>query len=143
MNIAQAAREASTKMDVASIPGRISFVRGRPRVTFLPEFGASSHLSRILLAIMETESGIRAVANIKLDPDVEAAMGRTGLKVVTYDRGGGELFEFAKGAGGSDVILDHGDFGIEPCTYVLGHNAVDVVKKVIEIMGEYNNGKRT
>jgi predicted fused transcriptional regulator/phosphomethylpyrimidine kinase len=92
---------------------------------------------------MEVDPETRAVINIKLDPEVEKAIGRTDLNAKTYDRKGGELFEFAKKAGGSDVILDHGDFGIEPCTYVLGHNGVEVVKKIINIMGEYKNGKRT
>jgi len=32
-----------------------------------------------------------------------------------------------------DILLHKGDFGIEPCAYILGKDAVDVVKKVIEI----------
>lgn len=141
MNIAQAARDAQTKMDVASIPGRISFVRGKPRAAFMPEFGASNHLSRLLLGCKEAGHKTRAVINIKLDDGVEKAIGRTSLEAVTFVRKKGDLFQFVSGLTGCDVILDHGDFGIEPCTYVLGGNAVDSLKKVINIMGEYNNGK--
>jgi len=35
-----------------------------------------------------------------------------------------------------DVLLHKGDFGIEPCAYVLGRDAVDVVNKVIKIKEE-------
>ncbi len=143
MNIAQALREAETRMDVASIPGRISFVRGKPVAPLLPEFGASRHLSELLLSL---EGDLyRAVINIKLDRGVEGAIGRTSLVPVTFNRKSNiDLFRFVKENGaGCDVILDHGDFGIEPCTYVLGKNAVDASRKVILIMGENNNGKRT
>jgi len=141
MNIAQAIGGAKTKMDVASIPGRISFVRGKPVAPLLPEFGASQHLSELLLALGNSKH--KAVINIKLDKDVEKALGRSSLKTVTFDRKGKkDLFRFAKeNAAECDVILDHGDFGIEPCTYVLGQSAVDASRKIILLMGEYNNGK--
>jgi predicted fused transcriptional regulator/phosphomethylpyrimidine kinase/predicted transcriptional regulator len=143
MNIAQAARGAANTMDVASIPGRIAFVRGRPRAPLLPEFGVSRHLAGLLLAVMGTDPGTRAVVNIKLDRDVEEAVVRTGLRSRTLDRAVQDLFDLAGALDGAAVILDPGDFGIEPCTYVLGSNAIDAVKKVIIIMGEYKNGKGT
>jgi len=33
-----------------------------------------------------------------------------------------------------DVLLHKGDFGIEPCAYVIGKNAIDVAKKVIKVV---------
>ena len=35
-----------------------------------------------------------------------------------------------------DILLHKGDFGIEPCAYVLGKDAVDVIYKVIKISEE-------
>ncbi len=32
-----------------------------------------------------------------------------------------------------DILLHKGDFGIEPCAYIVGENAVDVVNKLIKI----------
>jgi len=34
----------------------------------------------------------------------------------------------------ADVLFHDGDFGIEPCSYVIGKDAVDVAKKVIKIV---------
>jgi predicted fused transcriptional regulator/phosphomethylpyrimidine kinase len=35
-----------------------------------------------------------------------------------------------------DILLHRGDFGIEPCAYVIGKDAVDVVKKILKIRDE-------
>ena len=32
-----------------------------------------------------------------------------------------------------DILLHRGDFGIEPCAYILGKNAVEVVNKFLKI----------
>jgi len=40
-----------------------------------------------------------------------------------------------------DILLHEGDFGIEPCAYVLGKDAVDVSKKVLRIIDGINNEK--
>ena len=45
-------------------------------------------------------------------------------------------FKFEDGKKNVDILLHKGDFGIEPCSYVLGKNAVDVVNKVIKINEE-------
>ena len=33
-----------------------------------------------------------------------------------------------------DILLHKGDFGIEPCAYVLGKDAIDVSKKALRII---------
>ena len=40
-----------------------------------------------------------------------------------------------------DILLHEGDFGIEPCAYILGKDAVDVVNKIIKIKEEINEIK--
>jgi predicted fused transcriptional regulator/phosphomethylpyrimidine kinase len=35
-----------------------------------------------------------------------------------------------------DILLHKGDFGIEPCAYIIGNDAVDVVNKVIKLTEE-------
>jgi predicted fused transcriptional regulator/phosphomethylpyrimidine kinase len=142
MNIAQASRGSENRTDVASIPGRITFIRGKPRPPSPPEFGSSNHLSRLILGVMQQDKDTRSVMNIKFDKEVEQALKNTDLGVVEYNRKKGEIFEFVTETDVKDVIIDKGDFGIEPCTYVLGHNAVDVIKKVIKLAREVN-GKRT
>ena len=36
-----------------------------------------------------------------------------------------------------DLLLHRGDFGLEPCSYVVGTDAIDVAKKVMRLLEEY------
>jgi predicted fused transcriptional regulator/phosphomethylpyrimidine kinase len=45
-------------------------------------------------------------------------------------------FKFEDGKKNVDILLHKGDFGIEPCAYILGKDAIDVVNKVIKINEE-------
>jgi len=35
-----------------------------------------------------------------------------------------------------DILIHKGDFGIEPCAYLLGKDAVDVTNKLLNLVGE-------
>ena len=48
----------------------------------------------------------------------------------------GQLNKLKESKKNVDILMHKGDFGIEPCAYVLGKDAVDVVKKVIKIKEE-------
>ena len=138
MNLAQAAPDARSQMDVGAIPGRLTELRGRITATYEPEFGSSSHLSQVILAVMKGSKRSLAVMNIKMDPAVEDAARRLKLKVKLFDRKRvSDIIKFAESVGDADVIMDKGDFGIEPCAYVLGQDALDVVKKVASIARRY------
>jgi len=87
-------------------------------------FGSSKHLSKLLLKLRETL-------------DVYAIMNIAYVKNRTYkDFSIGYLtreYDLKKEYASVDILLHDGDFGIEPCSYVLGKNAIDVAKKVIKI----------
>jgi len=138
MNLAQATPDARSQMDVGAIPGRLTDLRGKIIATYEPEFGSSSHLSQVILAVMKGSKRTRAVMNIKMDPAVERAARSLKFKIKPFDRKtGSDIIKFAEGVGDADIIMDKGDFGIEPCAYVLGRDALDVIRKVKDIARRY------
>jgi hydroxymethylpyrimidine/phosphomethylpyrimidine kinase len=142
--------------DVAAIPGRIVKFKGNVKASGAPEFGASSHLARILLKVTDYDPEVRSIMNIKYAPEVVEASERLGLTVSFFDRGeeprelkeveGGTLpwgIEQAIRRAGKvpDIIYDKGDVGKEPMVRVFGKDAVDVSRKVIEIANELGKKK--
>jgi hydroxymethylpyrimidine/phosphomethylpyrimidine kinase len=139
--------------DVAGIPGRIVKFRNGVKASAAPEFGASYHLARILLKVMDYDPEIRSVMNIKYTPGVVEACERLGLIVSFFDRNdephelkvveGGTLpwgIDYAINKIGKvpDIIYDKGDIGKEPMIRVFGKDALDVSKKVVKIAKDFN-----
>ncbi len=121
MNIAMITEKGTSVHDVASFPGRLSLIHGIIRSIEDPEFGASHHLSQILLDARKKNESIRAVANIKYQKGIEQHLRKQRLSLSSV-------------VGQSDCFIDHGGFGIEPQVYVLGSDAVDVVKKIVRLL---------
>jgi len=134
--------------DVAGVAGRIVRLKGRVKAVGRPEFGASSHVARIVLTAMKHDQRYRACMNIKYSPKVVEACEKLGFKVSFFDRKvepeeakkveGGSLpwgvnEAILKAGGVPDIIYDFGDVGKEPMVRVLGENAVDVAEKVVKI----------
>ena len=85
-NIVMAKENAQTVEDVAGIPGRITTVRGIPKAVSQPDFGASSHMARLVLSVMKHDPGKRSAMNIKYHPDLVEICHKLGLRVSSYDR---------------------------------------------------------
>jgi len=120
MNVAMALEKCTTPMDVAAVPGRLIPVHGTVTAVSHPEFGASHHLASILIS-----SGKKAVVNIRYSEAIREAIRRSNLTISSSPE---------KPA---DVLVDRGGFGIEPCAYVFGHDAVDAalrVQKIAELL---------
>jgi hypothetical protein len=90
-------------------------------------FGRSKHLSSLLLYLREIID-VNAIMNIAYIEDV--LKNNFSYSYLTKD------FKLQDNKNNVDVLLHKGDFGIEPCAYVLGRDAVDVVNKVIKIKEE-------
>jgi len=141
-NIAMALREAKGPNDVVAIPGRITVVRGRPYATFAPEFGASKHLSKILLEVMKFFKDIRGIMCIKFNKRIEEIMKELNFSIVYVIREEPSDEKLLRAIRGKlvilkkppDAIVDRGCIGIEPITYILGKSASDVVEKVTRII---------
>jgi len=139
---------ANSTRDVAGIPGRLVKLEDRVLAVKGPEFGASSHVARIVLKVMEYGEEWRAAMNIKYSNEVIEACKSLGLTVSSFDRrkepeevkaveggslpwGVGEAIE--KAGRIPDVIYDLGGVGKEPMVRILGRDAVEVARKVVMI----------
>jgi thiamine-phosphate diphosphorylase len=85
-NIVMARYNAQTVEDVAGIPGRITAVKGIPKTVSRPDFGASSHMARLVLSVMKHDPEKRSALNIKYSPDLVDICLKLGLRVSSYDR---------------------------------------------------------
>lgn len=148
-NLVMALSYARSPSEVAGVPGRIVKVLGGVKAVMEPAYGASSHVARTVLTAMRFDPRIRAGMNIKMSDHVLEVCVKLGLKVSGWDRRleppevkaveglstswGAE--QAIKAAGGvvPDVIYHRGDWGKEPMITVLGRDAVEVVKKVLNI----------
>jgi len=122
VNIAMCVAGAESKEDIAAVPSGLIFVEGFLKSYINPEFRASSHLASVLLKIRKIDNSIKSIMNVQFNENLKKAIKR--LKV-------GKLNKETKEC---DIIIDEGGFGIEPCAYVLGKDAVDVVNKLLGIL---------
>ena len=137
----------STK-DIAGIPGRIVRIEGRVKASSPPMFGASSHMARVVLKVMEYDTNMRAAANIRYTEPLIKIAKELGYVAVFYDRRkepkelkeieGATLPWVVESAIKSlgrvpDLVYDRGDIGKEAMIRVLGTDAVDVAGKILKI----------
>jgi len=127
INIAMAKENAETPDDVAAFLNGLIVVDDKIVGYNGIRFGKSKHLSSLLISLKKTLN-VNAIMNLAYISDIE----KTSLKFdfLTKD------FKLKNKQGEIDVLLHKGDFGIEPCSYILGHDAVDVVNKVLKIKEE-------
>ncbi len=134
--------------DIAAVPGRIVRVGDRVKATSPPEFGASKHLARALMKVMEYDPNIRSAANIRFDESILEAVKRLGYKTSFYDRSL-EPPEIKSVEGATipwgveeaikkvgyvpDVIYHRGDYGKEAMITLFGENPKAVVNKLLSI----------
>jgi thiamine-phosphate diphosphorylase len=145
-NLVMARENASEIGDVAGIPGRITTIKGRVRVFMEPDWGASSHMARLVLAVMAHDPEKRSAMNIRYHPCLIEICEKLGLQVSFYNREeepedlrameGGTIpwgvEQAIKRIGGvPDVIYHTGDWGKEPSIVLIGGDAVDVAKTVV------------
>ena len=69
-NIEYAIPQAKDKDDVAAVQGRIVRLAGAPHPVGPVEFGASDHVTRIVLTAMKFDPGVRTAANIRFTPEI-------------------------------------------------------------------------
>lgn len=92
-------------------------------------FGKSKHLSSILLK-HKLSLDFNAIMNIAYVKELE----KTKLSVGFLTKN----FELKDSKKNYDILIHKGDFGIEPCAYILGKDAIDVTDKLLKIVGESN-----
>ena len=147
-NLAEAIEEAKGTEDVAGFPGRIVRFKREVIAPGCPEFGASSHVARIVLTAMRFNPEYRACMNIKYKAEWIKKLQDAGFSVSHFSRQ--EEPQHIKEREGStldwgtevaikragrvpDIIYDEGDVGKEPMIRVLGKDSLDVVEKIEKI----------
>ena len=135
--------------DVAAFPGRLVRVHKDLRSVSQPEFGASSHVARIILTTTQKDPQKRAVMNIRYDEAFLNSCRKLGLSIASFDRHD-EPFESQNREGSSlewgsakviqeqkfvpDIIYDQGGEGKEPMIRVIGNNPEKVTDIVLAIL---------
>jgi predicted fused transcriptional regulator/phosphomethylpyrimidine kinase/predicted transcriptional regulator len=158
VNIAMARNNPLTTRDVAAIPGRINKIHGRAKALVLPEFGASNHMSRVLLLANSKDSRLRSVINVKYDVRVDAILRELGIPMrYTFSGKGARTMGSGNAGAYHDAVLlrlsqvkipeepnvstlaliDRGSEGVEPMTYLAGAKATDLGHVALKIAKEY------
>ncbi len=153
-NLAEAVIYPLNIKDVAAFPGRIVKVKKEVEALRDPEFGASSHVARIVLSANRFDKNIRSAMNVKYQKEwIEKLKSERTFCIGSFSRK--EEPQYIKEKEGStldwgvtlvcenlgrvpDIIYDEGDIGKEPVIRVLGKDAIDVVtkiKKMVENIG--------
>lgn len=125
-NVGYALPDAADRTDVAAVPGRIYAMGGRVKVPANPEFGASEHVTTVVLAAMTADPEMRGACNLATDDTLLETARERGIETLEfaadYENRGERLRErFADGL--ARVVYHRGAFEIEPITYVLGESA--------------------
>ncbi len=145
MNIGYALKGARGTEDVAAFPGRIGYDHDKVLFKGEPQFGASSHVARLILRFMRYFPHMRSAANVRCEQMfIDKARSR-GLHVVFFDRRK-EPEETREREGKSldflmeevlrdtenppDVIYDAGDIGKEPIIRLFARNPLELLGKM-------------
>ncbi len=145
MNMGYALTDAKGTEDVAAFPARIG-KRGHS-IYFRedPEFGASSHVARLILTYMRHYPYMRACVNIRYDEAILSKAKERNMYVVFFNRR--KEPSKVRGAEGKsldylvditlrrvtappDIIYDKGDIGKEPIIRLFARNPLELIKKM-------------
>ena len=144
MNFGYALPFATDASEVCALRGRLIRVGDSVGSTGCPDFGASEHVSRIILAAAEFNPLIRSAINLKYKEETLHSCEAADLVVASFDRSeepeGVSSMEWGTRQAitdtGSvpDVIYDEGTKGKEPMIRLLGRNPADVLSKLKKII---------
>jgi hydroxymethylpyrimidine kinase/phosphomethylpyrimidine kinase len=140
-NIGMAIAGAESENDVAAVNGRI--VRTKEGISAgCVDFGVSSHVARLILAMMERDKERRSAMNVKYSSVIVEACKKLGMQIASFERAKEPAavktmdwgVREASGEFVSDVIFDLGAMGKEPMVRIFGNTAVEVAGKVKRIV---------
>jgi hydroxymethylpyrimidine kinase/phosphomethylpyrimidine kinase len=147
-NLGLALPQAVTRQEVAAWEGRIVRVGENIRSVGGPRFGVSRHVATTILTAMRFDSRYRSAMNIRYGEDILQACQAANLRIARFSRRDEPIeaqshedltlawgvAEAIQGMGTvPDIIYDLGEVGKEAMVRVLGHDAVEVARKVLMI----------
>jgi len=136
MNIVYSIENPNSVMDVAAFPGRLTFFNNEIIAYKNPEFGASKHMSNILISSNKKDKNKRAAINIRLRNDIIERLKEMGEKTLIMDRSIYKNVEdfIEHQTNDFDAIIDPGSFGIEPVIYIFAESPKKIVEKLKKIL---------
>jgi hydroxymethylpyrimidine/phosphomethylpyrimidine kinase len=142
-NIGMAIPGAHNLEEVAAVEGRIVRYRERGVHIGCVEFGASRHIARIILSALRYNPKIRAAINVRYSKSNLSLCRESGLGLYSFNRAEepenyttmdwGTPEAVKKQRNIPKVVYDTGDSGKEPMIHLLGTNAVEIAKLVVEL----------
>lgn len=151
-NLVLALPFAGNAQDIAAFSGRITCThRGEVILAGGPEFGASSHMARVLLAARKFNSKLSCALNIVCNDQTLSALKRTGLTLAGFDRAdepadglgreGGTMdwgtqaaLEASNTPRNVDAVIDMGGMGKEPMIRILAVDPTELLLKIRRIL---------
>jgi hydroxymethylpyrimidine kinase/phosphomethylpyrimidine kinase len=134
--------------DVAAFPGRL---RRGPQGLLIPAppaFGASRHISAVILTAMSTHPELRSAMNVKFFEGVDELALLLHLRVASFERGAeppevkakegstlawGVASVLKPGEPPPDLVYDRGELGKEPMIRILGPTPMAVAEKALAL----------
>lgn len=147
-NLGYAIPGAQVIEDVVAFPGRIVRLGNAITAVAAPAPGASRHIAKVILTVLQYDAQCRSAMNIAWTPAIIERCHALGFNVREFDRQAeppevssregatlewGTRHVLCSGSSVPDIIYDRGGMGKEPMTRVLGAGPVDVADKVIAI----------
>jgi predicted fused transcriptional regulator/phosphomethylpyrimidine kinase/predicted transcriptional regulator len=148
VNLACISGDSNLAENVVAVPGRIVKVGNYARSMRQPEFGASGHMSRMLLLVRTRMKDCRALVNLRYDGRMAKVLKKLGLRSLEIGdysevEGGDPTIEALRKRLGEtrslfDAIVDRGGKGIEPNVYFLGRDAMEAARLAIRASEVYS-----
>ena len=147
-NLGYASPYPEGPQDVAAFPGRIQCGPQGLLIPAPPAFGASRHISAVILTAMTTHPEIRSAMNVKFFEGLDELALLLHLRVASFERraeppeikakeGGtlawGVASVLKPGQPPPDLIYDRGEFGKEPMIRILGPTPMSVAEKALAL----------
>ena len=142
-NIGTAISGARSVEDVAAVGSRIVRYKTRAKAVGCVEFGASSHIARLILAVMRFDPAIASALNVRCSEDIISACKDCGYTVASFDRKDEPKLHKTMDWGAThaiedagcvpQVIWDRGGVGKEAMVRILGRSAVEVAGYAIRV----------
>jgi len=147
-NLGMALPGATTPQEVAAWEGRLVRLGEELHAVGSPRFGASRHIARVILTAMRFDPRYRSAMNLRYGEDVLRACESAHMQMARFTppeqppAGQGEegstlawgVAEAIQASGTvPDVVYDRGGMGKEAMVRVLGHDPLDVARKVLAI----------
>ncbi|OKY77710.1 MAG: Hydroxymethylpyrimidine/phosphomethylpyrimidine kinase ThiD [Candidatus Methanohalarchaeum thermophilum] len=142
-NFGVAIENPKTPKDIVAVPGRIVSTSDEFEIVGCPKFGASSHISRLILAANSYYNQIKSCLNIKYSKEILSACKELKLNIKKFDRekvpkNNTMTYGVEEALSGSDkkpdLIYDKGGIGKEPMIRVFGSSPIEIIKKIKKLI---------